>query len=82
MKQLLIKCNVGSIERKYRFLAGAAALASMRKVNGRASKSALGLLGFGGIATAMTRYCPFFHLFGVNRCQPAYRAFPHLLRRL
>jgi hypothetical protein len=82
MKQLLIKCNVGSIERKYRFILGAAALGSILRTKDKSSKYLLGALGSMGVATATSRYCPLYHLLGINRCQPAYRAFPHLLRRL
>ena len=82
MKELLIKCNVGPNERKYRFILGSAALAAAYKTGNKGLGALLGSLGFAGITTAMSRYCPMYHALGINKCQPAYRAFPHLLRRL
>ena len=82
MKQLMIKCNVGPEERRLRFFLGAAAALGALALSGKKGRSVLGAIGLATLATSMTRYDPIYHLLGINHGQPAYRAFPHLLRRL
>ena len=82
MKEIMIKCNVGSNERSVRFVLGALMSTAVFWAPQKWQKFALGGLGFSQIAIAASRYSPLYHLLGIRRCQPAYRAFPHLLRRL
>ena len=82
MKQLMIKCNVGPEERRVRFFLGIAAAAGIAALSDKGMKKIMGGLGLASLITAATRYDPIYHLLGINHGQPAYRAFPHLLRRL
>ena len=82
MRDLLIKSNVGELERQFRFMGGLALAFFAWKSRTTKPRPALAAAGAYGIATGTTRYDPIFHLLGIKHGQAAYRSLRQILRRL
>jgi hypothetical protein len=63
---MVMKANVGGIDRTLRILAGIALLALVFVLEGDARW--LGLIGLVPLATGLTGYCPAYALFGLSTC--------------
>jgi hypothetical protein len=63
---MVMKANVGGIDRTLRILAGIALLALVFVLESDARW--LGLIGLVPLATGLIGYCPAYALFGLNTC--------------
>lgn len=61
-----MQANVGNVDRIVRIVIGLALLSLL--VVGEGQTKWLGLIGLVPIATALLRYCPAYHLLGMNTC--------------
>jgi hypothetical protein len=63
---MVMKANVGGIDRTLRILAGIALLALVFVLEGNARW--FGLVGLVPLATGLIGYCPAYALFGLSTC--------------
>jgi hypothetical protein len=64
---MMIKKNVGNLDRIARVLLGIALLSLFFLLEGNARF--LGLVGIVPILTAIVRFCPAYYLFGISSCR-------------
>lgn len=65
-KEMVMKANVGSLDRMLRIVVGIGLLALFFVLEGSARY--LGLIGLVPLATGLFRFCPAYALFGLSTC--------------